>query len=124
MLHKTLATLTLVGVAAALSGLGTFATTIEGGVPTADLHYSVTNVSYSVNDAQPLVIATLAFDVSPAVGSAIGRVIVRVDVADSGANRSIAYLCSTNSTGTNVSCANSSSLLTVDKLKRVTVATQ
>jgi hypothetical protein len=124
MLHKVLAAFTLVGAAAAMAGLGTFATPIATAVPTGKLHYAVSNMQYAVDKTLPLDIDTLTFDASPAiVGSVSGRVTVHVDLTN-GPITSIAYQCSTDSTGKKVTCATTSPQLTVDRLRGVTVAPQ
>ena len=126
MIHKLLAALTLVGVAAAFTGLGTFATPIVGAAQTANapavVYYKVSSLRYETDPALPLDIEKLTFDVSPAIVGAQGDVIgVQIDLV-SGAP--IAYQCLKNGSGSAVTCDTTSTGLTVDRFKGVTVAAE
>lgn len=127
MFHKMLAALTLVGIAAALAGLGTFATPIGTTVPTAKagtvLLYGVSNLRSSSNPALPLNIDALTFDVSPRIFSPSGKIAVDVQLTV-GTIDSITYQCSTSASGHSVTCDTTSPQLTADRFQGVTVAAQ
>lgn len=81
--------------------------------------YTVTNIHYSLNATTPANVDSLTFTISPSIPSTgSGKVIVQAALTTGGPNN---YACSTDTTGSTVTCATTSPQLTADKLSSLTV---
>lgn len=116
-----------VAVAMAIGG-GAYAFTASNTVPATTAGagtgvvsgYTVTNIHYSLDATTPTNIDSLTFTISPAVPSTgSGKVIISAALSTGGPNT---YTCSTDTGGTNVTCATVTPVqLTVGLLTGVTV---
>ena len=124
------ATLVKVGVAAVIAltiGIAAYAFTASNTVPSTNVGsgsagvsgYTVTNLHYNLNAANPSNIDSLTFTVSPSIpGTGTGTVTVSAALTTGGPNT---YTCTRNAAGDTVTCATTSPQLTADKLSSVTV---
>jgi hypothetical protein len=114
-------------VAALLIGGGVYVFTASNTVPIttagsglgAVSGYTVSNLHYVLNNATPSNIDSMTFTITPAVPSAgTGTVSVSVALSSGGPT---AYVCTTDTAGTTVTCATTSPQLTAALLTSVTV---
>ncbi|HUJ56296.1 MAG TPA: hypothetical protein VLW49_09950 [Gaiellaceae bacterium] len=81
--------------------------------------YTVTNVHYALDATTPSNVDSITFTISPAVPSTgTGKVVVQATLSTGGPNT---YTCSTDTGGTNVTCATTSPQLTAGTLNGLTV---
>jgi hypothetical protein len=118
----------LVGIVIALAVAGgAYAFTASNTVPATTAGagsgvvsgYTVTNLHYTLNTTTPANIDSLTFVISPTIPStSSGKVVIAAALSTGGPTN---YTCSTDTAGSNVTCATASPQLTVALLTGVTV---
>lgn len=106
---------------------GTYAFTASNTVPASNAGagsgavsgYTVSNIHYGLDPTTPTDVDTVSFTISPAVPStSTGEVVVSAALSSGGP---YTYTCTTDTTGTNVTCNTTSPQLTAGALTTLTV---
>jgi hypothetical protein len=125
--HRRLTSIVVaVGIALAVGG-GAYAFTASNTVPNAAVGagagtvsgYVISNMHYALDATTPTNIDTLTFTVSPAIpNTGTGKVVVSAALSTGGPNT---YTCTTDTGGSNVTCATISPQLTAALLTGITI---
>jgi hypothetical protein len=111
--------LAIAGGVYAFTASNTVPATTAGAGSGAVSGYAVTNLHYTLNATTPANIDSLTFVISPTIPSASsGKVVIAAALSTGGPTN---YTCSTDTTGSNVTCATTSPQLTAALLTGVTV---
>lgn len=107
------------GAAYAFTASNTVPNSVAGSGSGTVSGYTVTNIHYALNATTPTNVDSVTFTISPAVPSTgSGKVVVEATLSSGGPNT---YTCSTDTGGTNVTCATTSPQLTAGTLTGLTV---
>jgi len=127
MLHKkrwavvfgAIAVVVIAGGAYAFTASNTVPATTAGAGAGVVSGYTVTNLHYNLNATTPVNVDSLTFTIAPAVPSTgTGKVIVSAALSTGGPST---YTCTTDTSGTTVTCATTSPQLTAALLTGITV---
>jgi hypothetical protein len=119
ILVGVVAALAIAGGAYAFTASNTVPVTTAGAGSGAVSGYTVTSLHYTLNTTTPANIDSLTFVISPTVPStSSGKVVISAALSTGGPTN---YNCTTDTTGSNVTCATTSPQLTAALLTGVTV---
>ena len=111
--------LAIAGGAYAFTASNTVPATTAGAGAGVVSGYTVTNLHYTLNATSPANVDSLTFTISPAVPSTgTGKVVIAAALSTGGPTN---YNCTTDTTGSTVTCATVSPQLTATLLTGVTV---
>ena len=113
------AAMAVAGAAYAFTASNTVPNSVAGSGSGTVSGYTVTNIHYALNSTSPTNVDSVTFTISPAVPSTgSGKVVVEAALSSGGPNT---YTCSTDTGGTNVTCATTSPQLAAGTLTGLTV---
>lgn len=113
------AAMAVAGAAYAFTASNTVPNSVAGSGSGTVSGYTVANVHYALDATTPSNVDSVTFTISPAVPSTgSGKVVVQATLSSGGPNT---YTCSTDTGGTNVTCATTSPQLTAGTLTGLTV---